>query len=385
MLFFVFNSLRFMNDTLNNSSLADNVVNSFKQPVHESDGSAVTILAIESSCDETSASICRNGIILSNSIATQSVHEKYGGVVPELASRAHLQNIVPVVDEAIKTAGCSLDDINAFAFTQAPGLIGSLLVGAQFTKSMALALNKPLIAVHHMQAHVMANLIAIDKPAFPFLCLTVSGGHTQIVLCERPLQMKVIGETIDDAAGEAFDKSAKLLGLPYPGGPLIDQYATNGNPKRFAFPEPHIPGYNFSFSGLKTSILYFLKNAGTSTVFKESFTATAEERQQFIDENLADICASIQDRIVSILINKLKKAAKETGIKNICIAGGVSANNGLRSALQETGATLGWKTYIPAFEYCTDNAAMIAITAYYKYLNQDFVSLNTVPSARAAW
>ncbi len=379
------NSLRFMTDTLNKSSLADSAINSFKQPLLAADESAVTILAIESSCDETSASICRNGIILSNSIATQSVHEKYGGVVPELASRAHLQNIVPVVDEAIKTAGCSLDDINAFAFTQAPGLIGSLLVGAQFAKSMALALDKPLIAVHHMQAHVLANLIPADKPAFPFLCLTVSGGHTQIVLCESPLQMKVIGETIDDAAGEAFDKSAKLLGLPYPGGPLIDQNATNGNAKRFAFPEPQIPGYNFSFSGLKTSILYFLKNAGTSTVFKESFTATDLERQLFIDENLADICASIQSRIVSILMNKLKKAAKETGIKNICIAGGVSANKGLRTALRETGATLGWKTYIPAFEYCTDNAAMIAITAYYKYLNQDFVALNTVPSARAAW
>ena len=385
MLFFVFNTLRFMNKTVNNIPLLNNADYSFTQAMPEDEGSIITILAIESSCDETSASVCRNGIILSNNIATQSVHEKYGGVVPELASRAHLQNIVPVVDEAIKTAGCSLADINAFAFTQAPGLIGSLLVGAQFAKSMALALDKPLIAVHHMQAHVLANLIATDKPAFPFLCLTVSGGHTQIVLCESPLQMKVIGETIDDAAGEAFDKSAKLLGLPYPGGPLIDRYATSGNPKRFAFPEPQIPGYNFSFSGLKTSILYFLKNAGTSTVFKELFTASAEERQLFIDENLADICASIQDRIVSILINKLKKAAKETGIKNICIAGGVSANNGLRTALKQTGATLGWKTYIPAFEYCTDNAAMIAITAYYKYLNKDFVSLHTVPSARAAW
>ncbi len=377
----MFNSLRFMNEI----SLFNTASDGGTQALSAGDGSPVTILAIESSCDETSASICRDGIILSNSIATQSVHEKYGGVVPELASRAHLQNIVPVVDEAIKTAGCLLSDVNAFAFTQAPGLIGSLLVGAQFAKSMALALDKPLIAVHHMQAHVLANLIATDKPAFPFLCLTVSGGHTQIILCESPLQMKVIGETIDDAAGEAFDKSAKLLGLPYPGGPLIDRYATSGNPKRFSFPEPQIPGYNFSFSGLKTSILYFLKNAGTSNVFKASFTATEEERQAFIDENLADICGSIQDRIVSILMNKLKKAAKETGIKNVCIAGGVSANNGLRMALKETGVALGWKTYIPAFEYCTDNAAMIAITAYYKYLNKDFVSLYTVPSARAAW
>lgn len=346
---------------------------------------AGTILGIESSCDETAAAVCRNGIILSNIIATQSVHEKYGGVVPELASRAHLQNIVPVVAEAIKVAGCTLKEMDAIAFTQAPGLIGSLLVGAQFAKSLSLALGKPLIAVQHMQAHVLANLIATDKPAFPFLCLTVSGGHTQIVLCKSPLQLKVIGETIDDAAGEAFDKSAKLLGLPYPGGPLIDRYAANGNPKRFAFSEPQIAGYNFSFSGLKTSILYFLKNAGTSTVFKESFTATEAERQKFIEENLADICASIQDRIVSILINKLKKAAKETGINNICIAGGVSANSGLRRALQNTGISLGWKTYIPDFEYCTDNAAMIAITAYYKYGNKDFTTLNAVPSARAAW
>jgi len=346
---------------------------------------SIILLAIESSCDETAAAVCKDGKILSNIIATQAVHEKYGGVVPELASRAHLQNIVPVVDEALKTADCDLSQLDGIAFTQAPGLIGSLLVGAQFAKSLSLALDKPLIAVHHMQAHVLANLIADDKPSFPFLCLTVSGGHTQIVLCESPVQMKVIGETIDDAAGEAFDKSAKLLGLPYPGGPLIDQYAAGGNPKRFQFPEPQIPGLDFSFSGLKTSILYFLQNAGTSNVFKEAFTATAEERNQFIKENLADICASIQYRIVSILINKLKKAAKETGIKNICMAGGVSANKGLRKALQETGEKMGWQTFIPAFEYCTDNAGMIAITAYYKYLNHEFADLNITPSARAAW
>jgi N6-L-threonylcarbamoyladenine synthase len=309
---------------------------------------SIILLAIESSCDETAAAVCKDGQILSNIIATQAVHEKYGGVVPELASRAHLQNIVPVVDEALKTADCDLSQLDAIAFTQAPGLIGSLLVGAQFAKSLSLALDKPLIAVHHMQAHVLANLIADDKPSFPFLCLTVSGGHTQIVLCESPVQMKVIGETIDDAAGEAFDKSAKILGLPYPGGPLIDQYAADGNPKRFQFPEPQIPGLDFSFSGLKTSILYFLQNAGTSNVFKEAFTATAEERNQFIKENLADICASIQYRIVSILINKLKKAAKETGIKNICMAGGVSANKGLRKALQETGEKMNWQTFIPA-------------------------------------
>jgi N6-L-threonylcarbamoyladenine synthase len=343
------------------------------------------ILAIESSCDETSASICRDGIILSNVIASQSVHEKYGGVVPELASRAHMQNIVPVVDEALKNSGCSLADIDAIAFTQAPGLIGALLVGTQFAKSMALALDKPLIAVHHMQAHVLANLIGDNKPAFPFLCLTVSGGHTQIVQCESPYNMQVIGETIDDAAGEAFDKSAKLLGLPYPGGPLIDKHATNGNPKRFQFPEPQIPGLNFSFSGLKTSILYFLQNAGTSNVFKETFKATEEEKQQFIKENLDDICASIQQRIISILLNKLKKAAKETGIKNICMAGGVSANSGLRKALKETGDKMGWQTFIPSFEYCTDNAGMIAITAYYKYLAKDFSNMSVTPSARAVW
>jgi N6-L-threonylcarbamoyladenine synthase len=345
----------------------------------------VTILAIESSCDETAASVCVDGRILSNYIATQKVHEKYGGVVPELASRAHLQNIVPVVDLALKESGCSMQSLDAIAFTQAPGLIGSLLVGAQFAKSMALALDKPLIAVHHMQAHVLANLIPDNKPDFPFLCLTVSGGHTQIVLCTSPIAMKVIGETIDDAAGEAFDKTAKLLGLPYPGGPLIDKYAANGNPNRFAFPEPQIAGLNFSFSGLKTSILYFLQNAGSSNVFKEAFTATAEEKQQFIDENLPDICASVQHRIISILINKVKKAAKETGIKDVCIAGGVSANSGLRKALKETGDKMGWRTFIPAFEYCTDNAAMIAITAYYKFLQNDFVSLSISPSPRAAF
>ena len=346
---------------------------------------AITILAIESSCDETAASVCTDGKILSNFIANQTVHEKYGGVVPELASRAHLQNIVPVVDTALKTSGCALSSIDAIAFTQAPGLIGSLLVGAQFAKSLALALDKPLIAVNHMQAHVLANLIPADKPSFPFLCLTVSGGHTQIVLCESPVKMKVIGETIDDAAGEAFDKTAKLLGLPYPGGPLIDRYAANGNSTRFAFPEPQIQGLNFSFSGLKTSILYFLQNAGTSNVFKEAFTATHDEKKKFIDENLADICASIQYRIVSILLNKLKKAAKETGITTICIAGGVSANSGLRNALKETGNKLGWKTFIPAFEYCTDNAAMIAITGYYKFLENDFVPLSISPSPRAAF
>jgi N6-L-threonylcarbamoyladenine synthase len=352
----------------------------------------ISLLAIESSCDETAAAVCVDGKILSNYIANQKVHEKYGGVVPELASRAHMQNIVPVVDAAIKTAAeniqysiFNIQSLDAVAFTQSPGLIGSLLVGAQFAKSLSLALNKPLIAVHHMHAHVLANLIADPKPDFPFLCLTVSGGHTQIVLCESPMKMKVIGETIDDAAGEAFDKSAKLLGLPYPGGPLIDQYAQLGNAGRFKFPEPQIPGLDFSFSGLKTSILYFLQNAGASTVYKEEFKASDEEKKKFIAENLDDICASIQDRIITILLNKLKKAAAETGITDICIAGGVSANSGLRKAFEEMGKKYKWRTFIPAFEYCTDNAAMIAITGYYKYLAEDFADLSVQSSARANW
>jgi N6-L-threonylcarbamoyladenine synthase len=346
---------------------------------------SLTILAIESSCDETSAAVCRDGKILSNIIANQTIHEKYGGVVPELASRAHMQNIVPVVDKAIKVAGCAMSDIDAIAVTTSPGLIGALLVGTQFAKSLALALNKPLIVVHHMQAHVLANLINDPKPAFPFLCLTVSGGHTQIVLCESPTKMKVIGETIDDAAGEAFDKSAKLLGLPYPGGPLIDEYAQKGNAERFLFPEPQIPDLNFSFSGLKTSILYFLKNAGKSNTFKAAFTADEATQQLFIKENLEDICASIQQRIVSILLNKLKKASLQTGIKNICIAGGVSANSGLRKELIETGKKNNWQVFIPPFEYCTDNAGMIAITGYYKYLAGDFADLSVETTARAEW
>ena len=346
----------------------------------------VTILAIESSCDETSAGICRDGEILSNIIASQKVHEQYGGVIPELASRAHMQHIVPVTDQALKKAGVLLTDIDAIAFTRAPGLIGSLLVGSQFAKSLSLALNKPLIPVHHMQAHVLANLISEPKPAFPFLCLTVSGGHTQIVLCRSPLDMKVIGETIDDAAGEAFDKSARLLGLPYPGGPLIDRHAATGDATRFSFPEPRIEGLDFSFSGLKTSILYFLKNAGKSHIYKEQFLASPEEQQQFINDNLADICASVQHRIISILLNKLKKAALTAGIREICLAGGVSANRGLRAAFEQLGKEQGWNTYIPAFEYCTDNAAMIAITGYYKYLAGEYISdLSVTASARSEW
>ncbi|MGN6507842.1 MAG: tRNA (adenosine(37)-N6)-threonylcarbamoyltransferase complex transferase subunit TsaD [Chitinophaga sp.] len=332
----------------------------------------VNILAIESSCDDTSAAVIADGKVLSNIIASQAVHQQYGGVVPELASRAHQENIVPVVDLALKKAGMELADLNAIAFTQSPGLIGSLLVGSCFAKSMALALDLPLIGVHHMQAHVLANFIDDPKPQFPCLCLTVSGGHTQIVLCESPLKMTVIGETMDDAAGEAFDKSAKLLGLPYPGGPLVDKNAKEGNPGRFRFPEPQIPGLNFSFSGLKTAILYFLQE-------------NRAKQPDFAEANMADICASNQHRIITILMNKLVKASKETGIKEICIAGGVSANSGLRKALETYGVEQGWNVYIPKFEYCTDNAAMIAITAHYKYLAGEFSPLDTVPTARAAF
>jgi N6-L-threonylcarbamoyladenine synthase len=333
---------------------------------------AVTILAIESSCDETSASICVDGKVLSNTVATQAVHEQYGGVVPELASRAHLQNIVPVVQQALLKADRNIQDIDAVAFTQAPGLIGALLVGAQFAKSLALSLDKPLIAVHHMQAHVLANLLVEPAPSFPFLCLTVSGGHTQIVLARSPLDMEVIGETIDDAAGEAFDKSAKLLGLPYPGGPLIDRYAKLGNADAFRFAEPQIPELNFSFSGLKTSVLYFLQ-------------AQTAKDPSFVQNNLNDLCASIQSTIVRILLKKLKKAVVQTGVTQVCMAGGVSANSGLRVALQEAGKKHGWKTHIPPFEYCTDNAGMIAITAYHKYLAGQFEDLSVGPTARAVW
>lgn len=352
-----------MNDELNKKSL---------DLSYPTGGHGPVILAIESSCDETAAAVCRNGKILSNFIADQKVHEAYGGVVPELASRAHMQNIVPVVDKAIKQAGIGLHEIDAIAFTQAPGLIGSLLVGSQFAKSMAIALNKPLIAVHHMQAHVLANLIAEKKPSFPFLCLTVSGGHTQIVVAESPVKLKIVGETLDDAAGEAFDKSAKLLGLPYPGGPLIDKYAKNGNPKKFQFTEPQIEGLNFSFSGLKTSILYFLQRE-------------LKINPNFVKENLNDICASIQERIISILLKKFKNAAIQTGITDLCIAGGVSANSGLRNAFQQMGNQYNWNTYIPAFEFCTDNAAMIAITGFYKFQAGDFADLSVSASARAQW
>ncbi len=336
---------------------------------------SVTILAIESSCDETAASVIVDGKILSNFIANQSVHEKYGGVVPELASRAHMENIVPVVDESLKKAFPNLShcerlaQLDAIAFTHAPGLIGSLLVGAQFAKSLALTLGKPLISVHHMQAHVLANLIADEKPSFPFLCLTVSGGHTQIVRCNSPAELIILGETIDDAAGEAFDKISKIIGLPYPGGPVLDKLAKLGNPKAFEFAKPQVPDLNYSFSGLKTSVLYFLQ----------------KQAPGFIEENLNDICASVQYTIVEILMKKFKKAIQQTGIHEICIAGGVSANSGLRAGVQELGKKTQSKVYLPNFEYCTDNAAMIAITAHYKYLAGAFDDLSVSASARSSW
>ncbi len=335
----------------------------------------ITILAIESSCDETAASVIVDGKILSNFIANQTEHEKYGGVVPELASRAHMENIVPVVDAALKKAFPELTreeqlaQLNAIAFTQAPGLIGSLLVGAQFAKSMALALNIPLIAVHHMQAHVLANLIDDPKPNYPFLCLTVSGGHTQIVKCNSASEMHILGETIDDAAGEAFDKISKLLGLPYPGGPVLDKSAQLGNPKAFVFAKPQVPNLDFSFSGLKTSVLYFLQ----------------KQSPEFIQENLNDLCASVQFTIIEILLKKLKKAMQETGIKEVCIAGGVSANSGLRKAMEQLGKDTHSAIFLPKFEYCTDNAAMIAITAHFKYIAGSFEPLTTSASARSSW
>ncbi len=328
----------------------------------------VTILAIESSCDDTAAAVVQDGKVLSNVVASQEVHRQYGGVVPEVASRAHQVHIVPVVDVALQQAGIAKNELRAIAFTRGPGLVGSLLVGVSFSKGLALSLNLPMIEVNHMQAHVLAHFAEDPKPSFPFLCLTVSGGHTQIVLVRDYLDMEILGQTIDDAAGEAFDKTGKLLGLDYPAGPLIDRLAQQGSP-RFDFPEPQIPGLDFSFSGLKTSILYFLK--------KEM-----QQNPHFIEAYLPDICASVQSRIVSILIKKLKKAVQKTGIREIAIAGGVSANTGLRQALEATGEKLNWRTYIPKFEYCTDNAAMIAITAYYKYLKGEFTGQDATPLAR---
>lgn len=323
----------------------------------------INILAIESSCDETSASIIQNGKVVNNIIASQAIHSKYGGVVPELASRAHQQDIVRVVDEAFKSAPIKKEDLNAVAFTRGPGLLGSLIVGTSFAKALALALEIPLIEINHMQAHVLAHFIEEPKPKFPFICLTVSGGHTQLVLVKDYLDMEVIGETADDAVGEAFDKAAKMLGLGYPGGPIIDKLASEGDPKRFDFPMSQMKGLNFSFSGIKTALLYFIQRNG----------------EDFVKENMADIAASYQHTLLKMLFKNLKKAAKEYQIKEIAIAGGVSANSGLRSQLEVKGKQLGWQVYIPEFQYCTDNAAMVAIAAHYKYLKEDFTDQSVSP------
>ena len=332
------------------------------------------ILAIESSCDDTSAAILKGEKILSNIVANQHVHSLYGGVVPELASRAHQQNIIPVVDAAIKKASIDKKDISAIAFTKGPGLLGSLLVGSSFAKSFALGMNIPLIAVNHMQGHILSHFIdeGEPKPQFPFLCLTVSGGHTQIIRIENTSNMQIIGTTIDDAAGEAFDKSAKILGLPYPGGPHIDKLAKKGNIHAFEFGKPKIKGLDFSFSGLKTSILYKIQN-------------NLQKNPKFIEENLEDLCASIQHSIVSVLLNKLEKAIKLTGIKELAIAGGVSANSYLRNELEKLAKEKAYQLYIPKLEYCTDNAAMIAIAGYFKYLDKDFSGQSETPSARLSF
>jgi len=338
---------------------------------------SVFILAIESSCDDTSASVIHNDEILSNIVANQDIHKQYGGVVPELASRSHQENIVPVVQAALSKANIQKEDLSAIAFTRGPGLMGSLLVGTSFAKGLALSLHIPLIDVHHMQAHIMAHWIkgsnsaGFDEvPQCPFLCLTVSGGHTQIVLVKEPLKFEVLGETIDDAAGEAFDKLAKMLGLPYPGGPMVDKLAQTGNPDAFTFPKPNLPGYQFSFSGLKTSVLYFLQKK-------------IKEDPDFIKNNLEDICASFQHTVVNVLVDTLYKAASDLGITSIGIAGGVSANSGLRKRLIELAMDHNYKIHIPKFEYCTDNAAMIGITGYYKYLKRDFASQDIAAVAKA--
>ncbi|MCR4031271.1 MULTISPECIES: tRNA (adenosine(37)-N6)-threonylcarbamoyltransferase complex transferase subunit TsaD [Flavobacterium] len=332
----------------------------------------VFILAIESSCDDTAAAVLHNDKVLSNVVANQLIHNQYGGVVPELASRAHQQNIVPVIDAALRKANVQKEQLSAIAFTQGPGLMGSLLVGTSFSKSLSLALQIPLIAVNHMHAHILAHFIdeeGYDKPEFPFLALTISGGHTQIVKVNSFFDMEIIGETTDDAVGEAFDKSAKILGLPYPGGPLIDKYAKEGNPKAFSFTKPKVPGLDFSFSGLKTAILYFIQK-------------NKQANPNFIEENLNDICASIQHTIIEILMDKIKLAVKETGITQIAIGGGVSANSGIRGTLKETESKYGWKTFIPKFEYTTDNAAMIGIVGYQKYLSNRFETSAVVSKAR---
>ena len=335
----------------------------------------ITILGIESSCDDTSAAVLRGTTLLSNVIASQAVHVKYGGVIPELASRAHQQNIIPVVDTALKEAGTTIDKIDAIAFTRGPGLLGSLLVGTSFAKGLSIANNIPLVEVNHLQGHILSHFVdlpdrELPHPEFPFLCLLVSGGHTQIVKVNSPLEMEIIGSTIDDAAGEAFDKCAKVMGLPYPGGPVIDRLAKEGNPKAFHFAKPHVKGeFDYSFSGLKTSFLYTLRDA-------------VKEDPDFVEKNKADLCASLQSTIIEILLDKLIKATKSLGIKDVAIAGGVSANSGLREAVAETGRRRGWRTFIPELKFTTDNAAMIAISGYYRYQQGMISDLGISPVAR---
>lgn len=336
----------------------------------------ITILGIESSCDDTSAAVIRDGVICSNVIAGQAVHERYGGVVPELASRAHQQNIIPVVHDALKQAGITKEDISAVAFTRGPGLLGSLLVGTSFAKGFSSALNIPLVEVNHLQAHVLAHFIKEDEqdqnqPIFPFLCLLVSGGNSQIILVKSFDEMEIIGKTIDDAAGEAFDKCAKVMGLGYPGGPVVDRLAKLGDPKRFVFSKPRIGGYDYSFSGLKTSFLYFLRDE-------------IKNDPDFIETNKNDLCASLQKTIVDILMDKLYQASADLHIKEVAVAGGVSANSGLRNAFEEYSRIHGWKIHIPKFAYTTDNAAMVAITGYYKYLNGEFAAPDVAPYARVS-
>jgi len=326
------------------------------------------ILAIESSCDETSAAVLIDGKVRSNVVATQTIHQKFGGVVPELASRAHQQNIIPVVREALENAKINKNQLTSIAYTKGPGLLGALLVGSSFAKSFALALDLPIIEVNHMQAHILAHFIEDKKPNFPFICLTVSGGHTQLVVVKNYLEMEIIGQTLDDAVGEAFDKTAKNLNLPYPGGPLIDKYAAIGNPLAYQFPIVEMPELNFSFSGIKTAFLYFLQN-------------NTKKDPLFIENNLSDICASIQYTLIQILLKKIKKASLNTGINEIAIAGGVSANSGLRKTLLEEGKKLNWNVYIPKLEYCTDNAAMIGTAAYYKAIEKQFSSQQSSPEA----
>ena len=334
----------------------------------------ITILGIESSCDDTSAAVIRNNVLLSNVIASQAVHVKYGGVIPELASRAHQQNIIPVVDTALREAGVSTDEIDAIAFTRGPGLLGSLLVGVSFAKGLAIAGNIPMVEVNHLQGHILSHFLdlpdrQLPHPEFPFLCLLVSGGHTQIVRVDSPLEMRIVGTTIDDAAGEAFDKCAKVMGLPYPGGPMIGRLAREGDPAAFRFAKPRVDGFDFSFSGLKTSFLYTLRDA-------------VAEDPDFIDKHRADLCASLQRTIVDMLLEKLIRASKEFGIKDIAIAGGVSANSGLRDGIVEAGRRRGWRTFLPEFRFTTDNAAMIAMAGYYRYRHGDFAALDVSPVAR---